>query len=108
MVRILEKEDRLKGGDSVINLKSDEPFHSADPDKVMHKPTRMRNNLKSVWTEQDSVYGDAGASRLRPSKDYSFPTRESPAQMRVEIPDGCQLSADRGANSSRVDDIETD
>ena len=28
--------------------------------------------------------------------------------MRVEIPDGRQTPADRGANSSRVDDIETD
>ena len=63
----------------MINLKSDEPFHSADPDKTMHKPSRMRNAIKSVWTEQDAVYGNASASRLQTSKEYSFPTRESPA-----------------------------
>ena len=80
MVRILEGEEKMKACDSsVIAPKSDEPFHSVNHDVTRHKPARMRNAMKSVWTEQDSVYGNVSVSRLQRSKEYSFPNRESPA-----------------------------
>ena len=103
VVRLLENEVRVKGGDSVFTIKSDEPFHSSDPG-TMTKPSRMRNNMKSVWTEQDSVYGNQSISQMQFSKEYSFPNRDSPANIRVEIPDSCN----RSHNSSKVDDIETE
>ena len=86
-----------------MKIKSDEIFHSGDPTAIP-RPTRMRNNMKSVWTEQDIVYGNFSLSRLQTSEEYSFPNQDSPALMRVEIGDG----RNRSQSNPKVDDIETE
>ena len=61
-------------------MQKQDRFSSLEADYMTGKPSTLRGKIKSVWTEQDQVYGNA--SELR-----AFPSNSSPQLMKVEIKD---------------------